>query len=277
MSENFEKFKPEPQLEPVSETEKSEPTIEEELSLEAIERIMCEVKDINEKGNAISCINAREDTFTPSGLIKLESVLKYGLVGTNEKQKGHVSGHFQNETNRSEYVNTIRNKEKPDVFFNIVGRAWLPGHPAKIRHLYPFMEGDIDAIVIMFDLSQYRENPTKKRDSLKNKTFSPNLEDVYDETVCPTPDLGFRLSPRVAPRSFTGIIFSLGKLTKNYKMNEGEAAQMLAKKMLKSEGDNKKLIPIYDGEGNLWWPKQMNYEEVKKFVVERENQKMGKE
>ncbi len=30
-----------------------------------------------------------------------------------------------------------------------------------------------------------------------------------------------------------------------------------------------RLIPIYDVYGNLWWPKQMSYEEVKKFVEER--------
>lgn len=33
------------------------------------------------------------------------------------------------------------------------------------------------------------------------------------------------------------------------------------------------LLPIYDNAGNLWWPKEMNYEEVKKFVEEREKNK----
>jgi hypothetical protein len=30
------------------------------------------------------------------------------------------------------------------------------------------------------------------------------------------------------------------------------------------------LLPIYDLVGNLLWPKQMSYEEVKKFVAERD-------
>lgn len=33
------------------------------------------------------------------------------------------------------------------------------------------------------------------------------------------------------------------------------------------------MIPIYDQKGNLLWPKQMSYEEVKKFVAERDEKK----
>ena len=32
-------------------------------------------------------------------------------------------------------------------------------------------------------------------------------------------------------------------------------------------------LPIYDVDGNLYWPKQMTYEEVKKFVAERDKDK----
>lgn len=34
-------------------------------------------------------------------------------------------------------------------------------------------------------------------------------------------------------------------------------------------GDIENMLPIYDTYGNLLWPKEMNYEEVKKFVEER--------
>ena len=29
-----------------------------------------------------------------------------------------------------------------------------------------------------------------------------------------------------------------------------------------------RLVPIYDKQGNLLWPKQMSYEEVKEFVAQ---------
>ena len=31
-----------------------------------------------------------------------------------------------------------------------------------------------------------------------------------------------------------------------------------------------RIVPVYDTHGNLLWPKQMSYEEVKKYVAERE-------
>jgi len=39
--------------------------------------------------------------------------------------------------------------------------------------------------------------------------------------------------------------------------------------MLNVSKSSKRLLPVYDVCGNLWWPKQMSYEEVKKFVEER--------
>ncbi len=32
-------------------------------------------------------------------------------------------------------------------------------------------------------------------------------------------------------------------------------------------------VPVYDNDGNLYWPKQMIYEEVKKFIEERDKEK----
>ena len=37
--------------------------------------------------------------------------------------------------------------------------------------------------------------------------------------------------------------------------------------------DPEKLLPVYDINGNMWWPKQMSYEEVQKFVEERDKEK----
>lgn len=48
-------------------------------------------------------------------------------------------------------------------------------------------------------------------------------------------------------------------------------AQKIAQMMQEIYGGKESLlIPIYDIHGNLWWPKQMSHEEVKKFVAERD-------
>ncbi len=49
-----------------------------------------------------------------------------------------------------------------------------------------------------------------------------------------------------------------------------EHALELAKEQVESFRKKEYLLPIYDVHGNLWWPRQMSYEEVKKFVAERE-------
>ena len=50
----------------------------------------------------------------------------------------------------------------------------------------------------------------------------------------------------------------------------------IAKTMLQSQDKPELLIPIYDSNGNLWWPKQMSYEEVKNFVAAREEKEIAR-
>jgi len=53
-----------------------------------------------------------------------------------------------------------------------------------------------------------------------------------------------------------------------------QRAGEIARAMVDLDGGKTDLIvPIYDTDGNLWWPKQMSYEEVKKFVAERDAKK----
>ena len=35
------------------------------------------------------------------------------------------------------------------------------------------------------------------------------------------------------------------------------------------EGREDRLIPVYDVHGNMWWPKKMSYEGVKKMVQDK--------
>ena len=56
--------------------------------------------------------------------------------------------------------------------------------------------------------------------------------------------------------------------------NNSKRANEITSIMLKIyKGKEELLIPIYDFRGNLWWPKRMSYEEVKKFIEERNKNK----
>ena len=121
----------------------------------------------------------------------------------------------------------------------------------------------------------------------------------FDEKGLKYPDeeFGFMLSPRVAPRDFQGII--LNKYTtadesklnhifslKDYRDKLRDEQGSLDEKIIKSKnkqlidnvvkvlrntyGDKPSLlIPIYDIEGSLLWPVEMEYEKVKEMVSER--------
>lgn len=114
---------------------------------------------------------------------------------------------------------------------------------------------------------------------------------------------GFLLSSRVAPRFFQGIVFcpereydpdeinhikyrevmdalrksikEHDRLVLSYKRQIDEykakkqVTDLIRFQMEADAGKPELLNPIYDTEGNLWWPKQMSYEEVKKLVAER--------
>lgn len=117
-------------------------------------------------------------------------------------------------------------------------------------------------------------------------------------------DAGFKLFHRVSPRLFTGVIFEVAKkrdeserkklLFKRYgygetyykELESGKVfkyyldddravlvarAREIGQMMLEVDSDKpERLVPIYDLHGNMWWPKQMNYKEVKQFVAERD-------
>ncbi|MDO8529475.1 MAG: hypothetical protein Q7S18_02295 [bacterium] len=57
-----------------------------------------------------------------------------------------------------------------------------------------------------------------------------------------------------------------------------ERASEIAREMLNADKEKlERMIPIYDVRGNMWWPKQMSYEEVKKFAAERDKKKQKSE
>jgi hypothetical protein len=279
---------------------------EAELSPEEIEKIMEKVQDINQKGITFSKIDFKWPMpVLPTGEGKLESIFKHGLIGTTIQQLDierdtHVS---TNVIHKDKFVKSIKGKNRPDVFFHILGRGKNIGLHYDPKYYFEDEEtmGDViydkytyDNVYIIFDISKYKEDEIDGNKPLSSYTFSlyPGKDrEIYTKRnkegklLSLDNDYGFRLSPRVPPRYFQGVCFTiLDENTKNKKDWEqasekspkliAKRAESIAREMQKgSKAKLQNLVPVYDVEGNLWWPKQMSYDEVKKFVEERDKDK----
>ena len=80
-------------------------------------------------------------------------------------------------------------------------------------------------------------------------------------------EYGFSLSFRVAPRLFKGLVLRVEKAKAEEIMKKVD--QIVASMREIDKEKEELILPIYDEDGNLLWPKQMSYHEVKKFVAER--------
>lgn len=295
----------------ISETEK-------DLSPEVVEMIMDKMQDINKIGTAYTSITYGAHKESPNNYTEpkynyekiLTPILKDGLLGTS----------FGINPHRENWVKTIKNKRRGEVFFNIVG---VPeGNEAELKKIkdswYGFgCTGDGNDLILIFDLSFYEPDiPLIDRDmserkfyekhykasKYKNRNFfyaynyrvkeehqvtsPPSKEtarDFYERNkksfhlkgykqfdeknyylfLPPTSkEYGFNLSYRIPPRFFRGIIASNKTLS-----TEIIKIISLQKKIFKNKKEL--IIPIYDGEGNLYWPKNMSHEEVKKLAEEK--------
>ncbi|OGZ68360.1 MAG: hypothetical protein A3D44_01685 [Candidatus Staskawiczbacteria bacterium RIFCSPHIGHO2_02_FULL_42_22] len=123
------------------------------------------------------------------------------------------------------------------------------------------------------------EDPNILMDDLKNKK----------ETQSYSAGTGFVTRSRIKPKYLLGVIIPAMKKTAEIKDAEGRElyeidsseyahqrrgkyVDAVKKIMLGLYQENPAMIlPIYDAEGNVLWPKQMSWEEVKKFVEKRYN------
>lgn len=200
-----------------------------------------------------------------------------------------------------------RRKEKREIYGGSIGASYysLPGKIWIVFNPLKFEEVEVDAS----NRSEYH-TPDKSykfhqnsyvlaRDHEKNTEVGQIVDDEY----------GFLLSSRVAPRFFQGIVFCaerkyehdsdilkslrstlwgsplndqmrlhVQKEIYSYEkqIDEDKAkiqVDELVQIQMKADSMKPQLLnPIYDTEGNLWWPKRMSHEEVKKFVAERDNE-----
>lgn len=280
--------------------------LEQELSPEQIDRIMSKVQDIFKYGTAFSKIvmidNEHSETFG--------EILRNGILGLDFlSPKGVLDGTFSIDTSiEKAWAKMAREKKNAPVFFNIVGRmdtdkyikrndnktelVW--GGPIKMS---AYMWNKPGSLAIIFDISNFKEiDPMWRSDkspmrthsyaadkcaiiensSLEIKPDNPLADDIANTADAPRVDSqhGFMAHHRVAPRNFKGLIiesqdapFNLKKYTDWVVTNE----------LNEYKEKPEKLLPIYDSTGSLLWPKKMNYEEVRKFVNERDTKNINKE
>ncbi|HLC71612.1 MAG TPA: hypothetical protein VJI32_06375, partial [Candidatus Nanoarchaeia archaeon] len=126
-------------------------------------------------------------------------------------------------------------------------------------------------IIMLFDLQGFQESIDQRHgEALPLGTYQPNHPDIRDSKDGKTTvdsEFGFVLGGRVAPRKFTGILLhptKYGRHLKDY---------YLIDEWLRGIKEINDTLPVYDCFGNLLWPKEMSYEEVKQFVAEREAKK----
>lgn len=260
--------------------------IEEELSPEIIEMIMGKVQDIHEDGIAFSFIKAD----------KFENVLSDGLLGSIKRPENVQSA----EIKKKEWAKSTRRNKNSLVYINITGRMndledeWEMETPILSSSWinWPRDEMGKDIIVFLFDIKNFSENNLIKDRFIENKLETKTYRAINKGNYFGTSamgdarvdsDYGFALSHRVAPRFFNGIMikFTPGEDERNvYFVEEGfdsRVKEYIIKMKDCYKNKQKNLLPIYDPEGSLYWPKQMSYEEVKKFVTEREAKKKEKE
>jgi hypothetical protein len=274
--------------------EKPKKDMETRLSPEVLEGIMGKVQDVYEYGTAYSCIldvpqyQARRTNDEEASKYFEDECKKYfALDGPMAKVFKHgILGfprHDISDDELKEYRNNIAGKwaesikrgDQNSVSFNIMGRTdkyWNNSFSQWYRGL-----------AVIFDLSTFKEeeplildrghkgNLNKHDQKVKLNTYriaSPSsligqTPNEHGDTWVDT-EYGFSLYSRVRPRIFKGLAINNHKFLR----------ERLINLMIEIYKDKPKfLVPIYNGygkSGDLLWPKQMSYEEVKKFVAERE-------
>lgn len=246
----------------------------QELSKEEIEKIMEKVQDINKAETGLHVVSEK----LPGGKLDeqlpvLQKILEQGILGAPYNQR--EGDNFSSEL----WAKQVRQRNRNFVFFNIVGRDI-----DNVASSYYF-SGKKDKIGLIFDISKFKEDlsyenyVSGKPDNYQyqTRTFGTNSESFAKKRevpygsgkfkttkLTPYPE-GHALSFRVAPRFLKGLILKISR--------KENASQEIIDKLARVINEENSDIPIYDFDGNLLWPKQMSYEEVKKFVDEREGKK----
>jgi len=274
------------------ETSKSQP-----LSPEVLEKVMEKVCDINGKNVGVNVAFANDASWpllpniSPEGEDKMKSILENGLLGRSRDEV------FKTVSlkDKQEWAREARqhNRDKscdshPNVYFI------LPDISDKIKDAEPMPLKDniylkrFGGIALIFDTSTLHFKP--HGDYFLNKN-EYHIKDYTWDTVTYNEDTGpwqFITKARISPKKFKGLVVLPSKSNTVQEIEGDYIADISAEALSRSlekiieiqksvniEHQNL-LVPIYDVGGNMLWPKQMSYEEVKKFVEERDKEKNEK-
>ncbi|MDO8505189.1 MAG: hypothetical protein Q7S48_01240 [bacterium] len=244
---------------------------------------------------------------------ELETILSRGLLGTTERQSGVALEKWKkNISERGGIIHfNIVGRSGDQIDRNNLYK--YPGKPLEIGVSEYMIRGDEGVTVVFDLTPYKEIEPQSESDEwvfskeawekrgLKQRTYwvdrpahiTKNWRELIDRGVKlnPRSEYGFVMPYRLAPRYFRGLVISsiirnlalTGDNSKDrdkqeyLKASEGvleNRISLLLDTMLRVYKDKSdQLLPIYDTEGNLQWPKQMTYEEVKKFVAERDKDK----
>lgn len=262
-----------------------------------------------QSGNAALGINGgeEEENFKEFDAKKYREFLKRtrnNLVHFNITGR-HNGYSWSPERDRSSWKGGIHELNKENAYtrqsssviilFNINDlKEVLPSHVEGISHALAkekktakkFSAGKITELARPYGSHQDYKNNPEKYFRLPGEGF-----DEKKELVSPNLEYGFVASPRIKPKKFEGVVLSKLKSTQFHKFGktksgniyytEDEMSEIVKDVVGTMKDADKKdpslLIPIYDSDGNLCWPQKMTYEEVKKFVEERDKNKKNDE
>lgn len=286
------------------------PEAQTELTPEVLEKVMAKVRDIDELGNGYSMLRGTQTSEDIEPILK-DGLLGTPVKKENVLRKGNTARNSLKE----EWASNARTKKDAVVFFNITGRSeekqarsgsgdkYLPTEISASEYVW----GGRDNLGILFDISHFEEGEPGENKFGKNgqelaqksgRYRADRLEmstDKYkkwkERDFYPSPgravstEYGYILSHRVAPRFFTGILINpktkvIGSIEIEYRKRDRqelvELAREIAARMLQVDSDKPDLlIPIYDTDGNLLWPKQINHIDMRKFIAGRDKEKQG--
>lgn len=249
--------------------------------------VMDKVQDIDKRGVAFTSLYFFRKYGDKEYKERFASLLRDGLLGSGDF-RGEKPYLIEDSVERRNLwhsqVKKVRetgNLLLSQVWFNIVGRMADVRDEKQIDSSRPISTSyDKECVVLTFDISNLKELPSGTlhtpesfnlyldelgiKTKVGGKTFAGNGGfEGYDYYAPYGVDssFGFETNFRVAPRRFNGLV------VKN--MSQAKLEDYISL-MIK---DGKTILPVYDMVGNLLWPKQMNYEEVKVFVAERDAKK----
>ncbi|HEX8974551.1 MAG TPA: hypothetical protein VF817_03640 [Patescibacteria group bacterium] len=301
---------------PVEQIDKieGEQNLEQELSAEQIEQIMAKVQDIDTEGLCYKAIDISshwegEDkkNTDPWKIKKFQSILKDGFLGADYSSDEKHSQAFLRPLDKNLWAKNIRNGKQGLVHYNSVGNSgYIQGvkpygdmpEIAYNYYVYEFMNKQ-NFIFVLFNTDHfknvelfdglkegflkydsfdaaYTKDPTKKLSHLFKQV---NLKTKQKTKLKNDTELGFTASHRIAPRCFNGIVIRARNIDGKSKNPEGydEGIKNVLDSMKLIYPDVNKWMPIYNVWGDLLWPKQMKYQEVKNFVADRDAKNTNKD